>query len=72
MHPCNVILHGFSYSACYSWVQKKTQYEKYSNNGNATPIKLIEMKQRSINICMHCKINLELGFMEVHYIITDL
>ena len=27
MHPCNVTLHGFSYSACLPWVQKKVQYE---------------------------------------------
>ena len=30
----------------------KAQYEKYSNNGNATPIKLIEMKHISIKICI--------------------
>ena len=56
-------LHGFSYSACLSWIQKKAQYEKYSNNRNAAPIKLIEMK--------HCKINIELGLMEACYIIKD-
>ena len=42
MHPCNVILHGFSYSAFLSQVQKEAQYEKSLNNGKATPVNKVD------------------------------